>query len=711
MDAAALRKENELLREQLRYYQEYDKPTGLYNKGAFCRKSTGLLAKFPYVPYDIVCVDIERFKLVNDLYGMERGDELLRYVALALSRAYAGPESALARISNDVFALCMPRIKTEDLKKTILEIFQDCPVEMTVTPAIGICHVADRTLPVTQMCDWAIMALDSVKHNYLEHMSVYESSLRSNLLEEQEILNRMEAALKNREFILYFQPKCNMNTGKIIGAEALVRWRHPEKGIVSPVRFVPVFERNGFIKQVDFYVWEETAAWLRRWIGGGHTPVPVSVNVSRIDFFGMDVCAVMDGILKKYDLEPELLELEITESAYASRPQEIVDTARKLMDRGFTILMDDFGSGYSSLNMLNDIDVNILKMDMGFLEQDSQKSRDILESVVHMAKWLNLPTIAEGVQTKEQVDFLLGIGCTYAQGFYYYAPMPVEEFQALLDDPERTDHSGDLKLRPEQDEYLDFHDLFHQDMMSDRLMGNILGAIALYAFDSDENTLLLLKGNEEYYRLIRQAGVASAPGRDVLSAITPEDRPSLLAALARLQNAQDEGGETLQIRPVGSGTAFWIQFRLFRLAKQGDRDIFYAALSNVTEQMETLEALQISEGRFRVAMESTHTIVFDLDVETHTASYSEHVQRAFGLDATESNAPEGFIQQGAICPESADDIRGIYDAIYRGEPKASCIVRTMLGDGSLTWCRVTLTAIRDQDGNTRRAVGIVERVG
>lgn len=710
MDTAVLCKENELLREKLRYYQEYDKPTGLFNKGAFCQKSAALLTQSPESSYDIICVDIERFKLVNDLYGMERGDDLLRYVALELSRAYAGPDAVLARISNDVFALCIPRVDSEELKKTVLEIFQNCPVEMTVTPAIGICHVLDHTLPVTQMCDWAIMALDSIKHNYLDHMSVYESSLRSNLLEEQEILNSMEAALKNREFILYFQPKCNMNTGKIIGAEALVRWRHPEKGIVSPVRFVPIFERNGFIKQVDYYVWEETAAFLRRWIDGGHVPVPISVNVSRIDFFGMDVCAVMDGILQKYGLPPELLELEITESAYASRPQEIIDTSRKLMDRGFTILMDDFGSGYSSLNMLNDIDVNILKMDMGFLEQDSQKSRDILESVVHMAKWLNLPTIAEGVQTKEQVDFLLGIGCAYAQGFYYYAPMPAEEFQSLLDDPERTDHSSDLKLRPEQEQYLDFHDLFHQDMMSDRLMGNILGAIALYSFDSDKGALLLMRGNEEYYHLTRLAGVANTPGQDLLAAVAPEDRPGFLEALVRLQSAQDERGEALQIRPAAAAPVSWLQFRLFRLAKQGDRDIFYAALSDVTAQMEAMEALQISEQRFQVAMESTHIIVFDLDVETRTATYSKHIQEVFGLDATMSNAPEGFIEQGAICPESAGDIRAVYDAIYRGEQKASCIVYTRQAGGDKSRHRVTITAIRDPVGRTKKAVGIVEQV-
>lgn len=458
-----------------------------------------------------------------------------------------------------------------------------------------------------------------------------------------------------------------MSTGKIIGAEALVRWVHPEKGVISPASFIPIFEKNGFIKRLDSYVWEETAAWLRRLIDAGGKPLPISVNISRTDFFGMDVCATLMTILRRYDISPELLELEITESAYADRPQEIINTIMKLMNNRFTILMDDFGSGYSSLNMLKDIDVNVLKIDMGFLRRDSQKSRDILKSVVRMAKWLNLPMIAEGVETKEQVEFLLTIGCVYAQGYYYYRPMTAEQFLGLINAPEKTDYQNGGKLIPVQNQYLDFHELFNRDMMSDRLMGNILGAIAIYSFDGEK--LYLLRGNEEYFKLLRRAGVTNDMEQDIMPTVAERDRPLLVRSLKQIQGASDEGGVEVTVRPSVGTSDFWIQMRLFHLAKKGDEEIYYAALADVTEQMEAIETLRISEQRFRLAMEATNIAIFELDVQTRVATYSEYTRKAFGLDATVTNAPEGFIEQGTVCEEYIDRFRGIYEAIYHGEKR------------------------------------------
>ena len=264
------------------------------------------------------------------------------------------------------------------------------------------------------------------------------------LLDEHALLHDVEAALERREFEVYFQPKCNMLTEKVVGAEALARWRHPTRGLIPPSSFIPLFERNGFIKQLDLYIWEETARRLRRWIDMGHRPLPVSVNISRTDILTMDVCAALEEILRRYRLEPSLLELEITESTYVNQPEAVIRTVERLMRRKFTILMDDFGSGYSSLNMLNNVNVDILKLDMRFLEHNGQKSKDILESVVHMSKWLDLPLIAEGVEYQWQVDFLKELGCVYAQGFFFYRPMPAEDYEALLLDGRVPDSLGGM---------------------------------------------------------------------------------------------------------------------------------------------------------------------------------------------------------------------------------------------------------------------------
>ena len=233
----------------------------------------------------------------------------------------------------------------------------------------------------------------------------------------------MKRALTNHEFVLHWQPQCNTRTERIVGLEALVRWQHPSRGIVMPGAFIPVLERNNFIASLDLYVWEEACRHIRSWIDRGGVPIPVSVNISRADLYAIDVVEALEGLVSRYDLDHRLLELEITESAYAE-DEKMADAVARLKGLGFTILMDDFGSGYSSLNMLKDITVDILKIDMGFLarQDQSQRSESILEAIVSMARFMDLRIIAEGAETKEQVDFLQGIGCDYAQGYYFYVP-------------------------------------------------------------------------------------------------------------------------------------------------------------------------------------------------------------------------------------------------------------------------------------------------
>lgn len=713
-DTLALAEENLRLKEELRRSREYDTLTGLYNKNTFFQKAVELMAAHPEELFDIACVDVERFKLVNDIYGTEMGDRLLKGIAQKLKTVFTSRECILARMFNDMFALLLPGGQRQEAEQSILRIFGALSREMVLTPAIGFCPVIDRshgTQGVSSMYDRAILALKSVKGNYLKHAATYDIDQFSLLLEEQKLLNDVSSAMENHEFEIYLQPKCNMYTGKIVGAEALVRWRHPEKGLIPPGVFIPVFERNGFIKQLDAYIWEEAARWLRRWIDAGHRPFPISVNLSRIDIFGMDVCGVLDGILQKYRLDVGLLELEITESAYVNQPEAVIQTLERLTAHKFTLLMDDFGSGYSSLNMLSSVNVDILKIDMQFLVRNDKKSKDILESVLHMSKWLDLPVIAEGVEDQWQVDFLMGLGCIYAQGYYYYRPMPLPDFEALLLEEDKLDYQDNGMLRVGREMLLDFHELFHRDIMSDRLLENVLGAIALFRMEG--NRLYLSKATGEYYRLTDRLGMLSAgqgSGADLLAILRDEDRLRLLEALRHAKAVSGESGAEVSVCREAPPPARWFKLRLFHLANRIDGDIFYGALADITDQMENIERLRVRENQFYLAMEATNIVLFELDFKTKEARYSEYAQKAFNLDEVVANAPEGFIEQGTVCEESQDDFRAVYETIYAGGERASCIIHAKLGDGTLVWNRITLVAVRDEHDRAASAVGMVETV-
>jgi len=285
------------------------------------------------------------------------------------------------------------------------------------------------------MIERANIALNQAKGNHMVPYCVYDGSMWDEMLDEQNIMNALDSAMDNNEFSLLLQPKYELKNETVIGSEALVRWVTKEGENIPPSKFIPIFEKNGSIYELDKFMWESVCQQLRKWLDEGKAVKPVSVNVSRIDLYDPELVNVLVRIVNKYKIPKELFELEITESAYTGDPQMIMSVVDNLQREGFRILMDDFGSGYSSLNMLKDIYIDVLKIDMGFLQRTDRTGRgnNILAAVVYMADKLKLPTIAEGVETKEQVDFLKSIGCNWAQGFYFSQPISAEEFSQLLE--------------------------------------------------------------------------------------------------------------------------------------------------------------------------------------------------------------------------------------------------------------------------------------
>lgn len=300
-----------------------------------------------------------------------------------------------------------------------------------LTVKLGIYEISDRSIPVEQMCDRALLVVDSVKGMYNKYIAVYNEELREKLLRKKKITDVMATALEEGQFIVYLQPKYSLNDNRIIGAEALVRWIHPEWGFMSPGEFIPLFEKNDFISYLDKFVWETVCARLQNWKEKGHHVLPVSVNVSRADIFKLDLVDVFNGLIRKYDIDPDYLHLEITESAYTDHSEQIIGTVEKLRKLGFTIEMDDFGSGYSSLNMLSQMSLDVLKLDMKFIQNEMMKpvEQSILNDIISMAHRLNLKVVAEGIETEEQAERLRTLDCDYAQGYYFAKPMPVEEFE------------------------------------------------------------------------------------------------------------------------------------------------------------------------------------------------------------------------------------------------------------------------------------------
>ena len=688
-----------------------DAATGLLGKEAFFDEAAAYLRHSGARDVSIVCFDVDHFKLFNDLHGLDCGDELLRYLGRALALRFS-PDGAqpLARLAADTFALCATGIRPERVERILVDISSECPNGIDAIVRAGVYRIEDPASPVSIMCDRAVIALRTVKGSYFDRVALYDPGMREALVLEREVVAGIESALREDRIELFLQPKCNIRTGKIVGAEALARWRHPERGIVAPGEFIPLIERNGLVCSLDLRVWEKPAAWIRGLIDEGVQPVPVSVNVSRADIYLVDVAAELHALVERYGIEPSLIEVEITESAYSERPDRIVAAFDELAERGFTVLMDDFGSGYSSLNMLKDINVDVLKIDMRFLDRDDRRSKDIMESVIRMARWLDLPVIAEGVETREQVNFLLDVGCSYAQGYYYARPMEAAAFEALLTDGSKVQHEQ-CALQDARRPILDFRDLLHENTISDRMLSSIIGSVALYSYADGD--LRLIRGNEAYRRLIATLGEGvngAEEGGSLLPFVHDEDRDALVAAAEETVRSCPDDGVEVVVRRMGTNGCHWHKMRLFHLNTTNGSATVYGSVTDVTERMEYMEALRKSEQRFEMTLEASGTVVFELDIPTRTARYSEFLQQAFGLAETVANAPEGFIEQGTVAEESIEDFRAIYRDLYAGAPRTSAVVRAIMGDGSRAWNRVTLLAMPNEAGAPVKAVGLVENV-
>jgi diguanylate cyclase (GGDEF)-like protein len=418
--------------EAERYCATHDMLTGTYNKEYFFRKVHEAISANPNETFLIVYADIKNFKLINDVFGVDKGDDLLRAISAELEWM-CGTKTIYGRLSGDKFALCMLKDKFEE------EVFlcaADKIAQLTGNDSFrmhvhfGVYEVTDRNIQVSVMCDRASLAIKTIKGSYQDIIAYYDDKMRENYLKEQKYTGDFDDAISSDQFRIYLQPQISSD-GNVLGAEALVRWVHPDNGLIPPGEFIPIFEKTDLICRLDIHVWELACMKLREWKLAGRTDLHISVNISPKDFYFADVYEVFTSLVARYDISPQNLKLEITETAIMSDKKGTLALVDRLRAFGFAVEIDDFGSGYSSLNMLKDMNVDILKIDMGFLRKtdNSARSKTILRTIISLSKQLGMDVVTEGVETKEQVDFLTEMGCNVFQGYYFAKPMPVSDFE------------------------------------------------------------------------------------------------------------------------------------------------------------------------------------------------------------------------------------------------------------------------------------------
>ena len=425
-----------------------DELTGIPNRDTFFRLAEEYDEQHPDRQMDAICIDISGFHIINDLYGYEHGSSILIAMAQEITQIAEKEDGIAGRKSADIFLLYLPH---HDRYKGVLRTLQHTlTAKLDTTPntirlKMGVYPNVDKDIDIYSRFDRAKHARDTMHYSFSQVIAYYDVDKYREDLTSQQLLRDIDTALKEHQFKVYYQPKFKISGAQpeLISAEALVRWHHPTMGVLFPGAFVPLFEENGMISRLDRYVWEETAVQIRRWRDKFGFTLPVSVNVSRIDLVGTDLTTIFLLIVQKNGLEPKDILIEITESAYTENLEELIAQVDKLRATGFRIEMDDFGSGYSSLNMLTSISIDTIKLDIDFIRNmfESEKNLQMLRLMMQIKDSLQVPIVAEGVETEEQLNLLRKIGCDIAQGYYFSKPILPEEFERFIFEKLRNNRS------------------------------------------------------------------------------------------------------------------------------------------------------------------------------------------------------------------------------------------------------------------------------
>ncbi len=582
-----------------------DPLTGALNFDSFKEEAVHLMQEKPDRNYAVWYCDIKRFKYINDVFGYEAGDRLLCRWAEAI-RSDLREGECFGRIAGDQMAVLTWFVEVEELERRFWTPVNAIRHELNHAGQsfeVEIKAGAYRLKPgecrqpnINQMLDWANVAQKSVKASSGSCMAFFTEELWRRQLRELEIGQHVRAGIEAGEFSAWLQPQYDYLTNRLCGAEVLVQWNHPSLGMLSPAEFIPILERDGQITALDWYMWEEACRIMRRWLDQGkiQTTMSLSVNMSRVDVWDEELCERICELVRRYDLPSAMLRLEITESAYMEESEQIIAVARQLRESGFTVEMDDFGSGYSSLNMLKDVPVDIVKLDMHFLSgaDNTFRSGNILSSVIRMAHWLELPVIAEGVENRQQAEYLKSLGCYVMQGYYFARPMPAEEFEVLLD----TLPAGNMERSYPNVGLQNMAEFLDTESKSSFLFTHCIGGGALVEYDGENTEALMV--NDAFCDVIgmdRQS--FESYRRHALDVIDPEDQPVVRQAM---EEAVREGASICVVRITDQrGETRRVRVRHQYLSSNLQRRILFALVEDITVQHQMRARLDEVTEEFR----------------------------------------------------------------------------------------------------------------
>lgn len=686
---------------------EYDNLTGLYNRTGFCKRADNILTLdeqgVKSGKYALVCFDVLRFKAINDLFGDLAGNRLLKHIADVAGRMFK-QEDLLSRPNADHY-LILTTIQGKELEDTIeqmLNAIADFDLPFEINCNVGIYIANEPGIKIDSMIDRAVLAQASVKGSYTKRYNYYTEQMRNEMLGEQEITGMMATALSDKHFVVYYQPQYNHTTGMLIGAEALVRWQHPEKGLISPGVFIPIFEKTGFITKLDLYVFEQTCIFVRKCMDSGYAVVPVSTNFSRHDIYQPDFVESLEKIREKYNIPSKYLRVEITESAVIGSVKYVNEVIEKLHRHGYLVEMDDFGSGYSSLNVLKDIELDVIKLDMLFLEDERENNRGgtIVSAVVRMAKWLDVPVIAEGVETIEQADFLRSIGCDYIQGYLYSKPLPQEEYEKLISKSAVGATVPQMKLI----DTLNACDFWDPNSRETLIFSNYVGGAAIFEYRAGD--VEILRVNKKYLdEICMNLSEKDLIESDPWAFFDEENRAVYEDMLRRaIETGEEQECETWRNVSSECCGADYICLRanVRMVGKSDDSYLFYAMIRNITTEKNRYAELMDRERRFNAASEQASIYYWEYTVATREMRPCFRCMRDLGLPALLTNYPDSAIERGVFPPEIADMYRDWHKQIAEGVEELEAVMPLTM---NRVMHKVKYTTEFDENGRPLKAYG------
>lgn len=518
----------------------------------------------------------------------------------------------------------------------------------------------------------------------------------------QRVKEEFENAIKEKQFVAYFQPQYNQSTGMMIGAEALVRWIHPEQGLVSPGIFIPALEESKQIVELDFYVFEYTCKFIRKCMDNDVHIIPISTNFSRYDIFEEGYVDRLERIRKKYDIPVKYLRVELTESIAMHQEVEVNKIVEELNTLGYLVEMDDFGSGFSSLNVLKDISFDIIKLDMKFMSSFTQNNRAgiILNSIVKMAQWLNMSVIAEGVETREQSSFLSSIGCDYIQGYLYSKPLPEEEFYQMISNGKLGKFYSEIELV----DNLDACTFWTPESLDTLIFSNYVGAAVV--FEYEDGKISISRVNKKY---LKELGMNLSEKDVILGNILEQfdevDRSKYIATIERAIETQDEEEcETWRNikSPCCGEDRLLIRSNIRMIGKSKNNYLFYAMIRNITAEAVRMNTMLDLEKQFKMASEQANIYFWEYTVATKEMRPCFRCQRDLGFPAVVENYPDAAIEMGVFPLEAADMYRDWHVQIANGVKSLEAVIP--LTSDRIPF-HVRYTTEFDETGNAIKAYG------